>query len=346
MLKSLEGARLGIFVFLGTVLFVIAVFLVGNKESLFVDTFFVKTRLSDVEGLKVGAPVRLSGIDIGTVKNVELVPDSLGLVEVSMVIQKDVQNFVRLNSVATVATEGLVGKKIVIITPGSEQFDVIRDQGFIKGENPISIAQIFSEAETTLGNISAITKDFAEIVTKVNTGKGSIGKLINDEELYFSAVDITKQADSSLNILTASFSEISKFVIEAGESLDKVLLGLDSITLDVRGLLTDIKSGKGTVGSFITDNGVYDSLQNVINNFSQASVGVNEGVTDFIELIEALKHNWLFKSYFEERGYWDKAEYETELENKLKLIEKRNEELDQKINKLKELEENYSNNAK
>jgi len=78
MFKQLEGARLGLFVFLGTVLIVLSIFLIGNRESLFVTSITINSRFESVEGLKTGAPVRLSGYTIGSVNSISLADDTTG----------------------------------------------------------------------------------------------------------------------------------------------------------------------------------------------------------------------------------------------------------------------------
>ena len=113
MFKSLEGARLGIFIFLGSLLIVLFIFTIGNKDSLFVETVTINSRFENVEGLKTGAPVRLSGYTIGSVNSIVLEGDSAGTVIVTMSIQKELQHFIRLDSEASIVTEGLVGKKVV-----------------------------------------------------------------------------------------------------------------------------------------------------------------------------------------------------------------------------------------
>ena len=99
MFKHFEGARLGLFVFLGTVLLVVAIFLVGNKESLFIKSVYIKSYFTTVEGLRTGAPVRLSGLDIGSVSNIRLVEDTTGRVEVTMRIDTDRQKWKSLKTV-------------------------------------------------------------------------------------------------------------------------------------------------------------------------------------------------------------------------------------------------------
>ncbi len=338
MLKQLEGARLGIFIFLGTVLFVIAIFLIGNKESLFATTINVKTRFPDVQGLKSGAPVRLSGMDIGSVGAIALVDDSSGIVEVNLKIENSVKHLIRLDSEATIETEGLVGKKIIVVSPGSMEYEMISENGLIKAKPPVSISEIIGESQATISNIKLITKDFSEIVNKINRGTGTIGKLVNDDRLYYAAVNVSESADTSLNLMTERFDVISSYVLEAGASVEQIIAGLDSLINDVQLVVDSVRSGRGVLGKLITESSLLDSVKIVMDNLVRTSSAAFNGAEGFSENMEALKHNWLFKDYFEARGYWDKSDYEKELDKKLKEIKLQNEILDQKIEELKELE--------
>lgn len=339
MLKHLEGARLGLFVFLGTVLIIVAILFIGNKDSLFASTITVKTYFSEVEGLKTGAPVRLSGYDIGSVDDISLAPDTTGKVIVEMRIEQSVRNFVRLNSVATIATEGLVGKKVVSISPGTTQYEIVQDGGIIESIDPVNVQQIIAESQGVIANLRVMTKDFSEITTKVNQGQGTVGKIFNDEELYYAAVDLTKSADESLDNMTARLKDITDYIVELGKGINETMHNVDTTIVNVKELTTRINRGQGALGALIADESVYDSVKTVINNLVETSQFASSGAAKFAENMEALKHNWLFKSYFEERGYWDRVEYEEEINKKLQTLFEEQNKLDEKIEKLKELEE-------
>ncbi len=339
MLKGFEGARLGIFIFIGTVLMVISILLLGNKESLFVSTINLKTYFNTIEGLKAGAPVRLSGYDIGSVSGVSLAPDTSGRVEVYLNIDKSIRHFIRLNSIATVETEGLVGKKIIAITPGSPDFEIIKDGGVIPSKNPMNITEIIEETQSIMAYVKDITKDFSEIVEKINSGQGSIGKLVNDDKLYKSTVSITQSADRSLNEITAKFEEVSDFLINITTGFDRIVANIDTTIVDVKDLINRVNNGEGIIGGLINDNTSYDSIRSVINNLVLTTESTRNAASKFEENMEALKHNWLFKSYFEQRGYWDKLEYEKELDNKIFQLQKQNKILDEKIREMLELQD-------
>ncbi|MFA3784028.1 MlaD family protein [Melioribacteraceae bacterium 4301-Me] len=338
MFKSLEGARLGLFIFIGTIILIIVIFLVGSKESLFVKTIEIKAYFDRIEGLKPGAPVRLSGYDIGSVSSISLADVKTGQVEVHMRIKQDLIKFIRLDSQASIETEGLVGKKIVSITPGSVDLPIIEDGGTLKTKTPINISEIVEETKSVMANLQNITKDFADIVNKVNVGEGTIGKLINDDQLYYATVKITNTADKSLDSMTLRLSEISNFIIGIGGSVKGILSNVDSAVADVKNLTDKINRGQGMIGALISDKKMYDSLKTIVNNLVLTSENTLVATSRFAENMEALKHNWLFKGYFEQRGYWDELDYEKNINSKLQELKSQNQILDQKIKELKEIE--------
>ncbi len=341
MLKNLSGARLGLFVFIGTILLIIAIFLVGNKESLFTSTFTAKANFPTVEGLRIGASVRLSGIDVGSVSDIEIAKDTAGSVIVTMRIDSDVRNFIKIDSKASIETEGLVGNKIVILTAGSSSAKTIKDGGFIKSKTPVNLGQIIEESQGTLNYVKDITKNFSEIVKKINDGNGTIGKLINDDELYASTTRLTLSADKSLNSITGRLNEISDVIVDVTSEFQNIVTGIDTVVGHVDDILLEVKQGKGVLGSLLAEKSTYnDSIKVIMRNLVDMTDGIKSGAAKFAENMEALKHNWMFKSYFEERGYWDVSEYEKSIDSKLLELKDRTKLLDEKIKQLQELERN------
>ena len=339
MLKNLEGARLGIFIFIGTVLLVISIFLLGNKEKLFTGTIEVKAYFNQIEGLKPGAPVRLSGYDIGSVSNIALVDEKTGNVEIKMRIDNDLKHFIRLDSQAAIETEGLVGKKIVTISAGSSAMAEIKEGGIVKSKNPLNLSAIMEQTESTIGYLSNLTKNLSEIIVKVNQGEGTIGKIVNDDRLYESAVNITRNADKSLSAVTDRLNSVTDIIIELSNSIKTIITSVDTAIVDVRQIIERVNNGEGTLGALISDEKIADSVKTMVANLTKTSNDARMATSSLAESMEALKHNWLFKGYFEQRGYWNKVEYENEIDSKLEELKKQNELLDNKIKELLKLEQ-------
>jgi len=342
MLKHLEGARLGIFIFLGTVLLVFSIFFIGNKEKLFSNTIEIKAYFSQIEGLKVGAPVRLSGYDIGSISGISFARDgSMAKIEVKMRIDQSLKQFVRIDSEASIETEGLVGKKIITITPGSPNQPEVYQGTTIKSKSPVNVSKIIEQTESLMSNLKDLTGNFSGIFAKINQGEGSLGRLVHDDQLYNSAVNITQEGAKSLNTITNKMNDVSDLIINTTSSVKTVVANVDSAIYDIRGLLYKIDSGQGALGQLITNKSIADSVRNIINNFTKTAEQTNAATSSLAENMEALKHNWLFKGYFEDRGYWNKADYEKEIDSKLNELKQQQDLLDKKMKELKDIEAGF-----
>ncbi len=337
MFKSFAGARLGIFLFLGTILMILMLFVVGNKESLFTQSIEIKTFFRNVNTLKSGAPVMLSGYQIGSVSSINLMPDSLGLVEVKMKINYDAQNFIRLDSKAIIETKGFIGQKYISISPGKREYEVIKNGGTIVAEEPLDVQQMIVQTTEIMDFTKKITEDFAEIVNKVNEGKGTIGLLVNDSRLYNASVRVVQSGDSSLSKITENLNVVAEMVTNLGANLNGILSNVDTTSKNINQLIQNIRDGKGAIGKLVADKSVEDSVSTIITNLTSSVRQLEITSNRFAENMEALKHNWLFKDYFETRGYWDYDSYKKEIDTKILELEK-------KIRELKELEENFKAN--
>ncbi|MBI5660589.1 MULTISPECIES: MlaD family protein [Ignavibacterium] len=339
MFKDLTGAKLGIFIFIGSVLLVIGIFMLGNKDQLFVSTFTVRAYFQNTEGLRNGAAVRFGGIDVGAVKDIKIMADTSGRVEVSMRIKEEVRRFIKKDSRASIETEGLVGNKVVIISMGSDKAEPVSDNGVILSKEPLSFADVIEETQGILAYTREMTRSLADIVGKINKGEGTIGKILNDEELYNAATKITKSADRNLTAITDDMRKVLALFDDLGKGVETVVKNTNNVVAGIDTLLQGVSEGKGVLGSLLTDQGTEGkSLNKILENFVQISEDTKVSASRLAENMEALKHNWLFKSYFEERGYWDKQEFEKQLDLKIIELNEKIQLLDKKIAELKALE--------
>ena len=339
MSNTSSTVKLGIFIFVGIAILVLGIFLIGDKDALFSSTFEVKTYFKDIQGLKSGATVRLSGIDVGTVKSVDIVNDTTGRVEVTMNIKYDVARFIRNDTQASIETEGLVGNKVVVLKIGSSTAEQVKPGGVIKSQEPIGFAQVIEETQGIMRYTKDLTKNLADIVGRVNRGEGSLGKLLVDEELYKDATQLTKRADKSLQGITEEVSQLTDLFNELGNGVKDVVSNVNAVVTDLDTIIVGVKQGKGALGSMLVEGTSFDTtFASALRNIEKTTVDARNAASSLAENMEALKHNWLFKSYFEERGYWDKAKYEDEIDSRMKELDEKIKMLDERIETLKALE--------
>ena len=173
--------KLGLFVAAGFVLFIIAIFLIGRQKHLFDPVFRLTTTFYNVSGLQVGNNVRFSGIDIGTIGSITLINDST--VQVDMIIKKTIQQFIKTDCQAAIGSEGIIGSRILIITQGSSKAQSVKNDDFISSVEPVETDAIIASLHVTAGNFEIISGQLSEIMIKINHGRGTLGRLIQDSSI-------------------------------------------------------------------------------------------------------------------------------------------------------------------
>lgn len=173
--------RLGLFVAGGFILFVISIFLIGKQKNLFDPIFKLTTTFHNVSGLQVGNNIRFSGINVGTVDNIIIINDSM--IQVDMILKKDVQQFIKTDCQVAIGSEGIIGDRILIITQGSYEAQSTKDNQILSSVEPVEIDAIISSLNVTAGNFVIISDQLAEIMTKINQGNGTLGRLIQDSTI-------------------------------------------------------------------------------------------------------------------------------------------------------------------
>src|SRR6185436_1913335 len=183
--------RLGLFLAGGLILFVLAIFYIGKQKNLFNPVFTISAYFKNVSGLQVGNNIRFSGINVGTVDNIEIVNDST--VKVDMLIQKDVQKFIKKDCSVSIGSEGLIGDKILTISQGNTDHVAINEGQMVHSFEPVETDAIIGRLNTTSENVEIITDQLAEILYKINSGEGALGRLIKDTTM---AGDIGKTIEN------------------------------------------------------------------------------------------------------------------------------------------------------
>jgi phospholipid/cholesterol/gamma-HCH transport system substrate-binding protein len=173
--------KLGMFVTIGLILFVGTIYFVGKQKNLFGSTFTLQSQFKTVTGLKVGNNVRFSGINVGTVSEIELLTDSA--VVVKLVIKEDVRHFIKTDAKASIGSDGLMGDKVLTISPGTTSKRAVKDNATIASLTAIEIEDIMKGVKTTVDNAAVITDQLAEFSFKINNGKGTLSKLLMDEHM-------------------------------------------------------------------------------------------------------------------------------------------------------------------
>lgn len=309
-----RNIRVGIIVIAGTVLMIAALYIIGNKQNLFGSTFRVSAQFQNVNGLMAGNNVRLSGINVGTVENVEIVSDSS--VKVVMLLENGVKQFIRKNSIASIGTDGLMGNKLVNINSGEGQAENIEEGDVLTTKKPFETDEMLRTLNTTNDNIKYISTDLKVMAQKLNS-PNTLWSILMDTviaENVKSAVVSIKQMTGNTAIITGDLSKIVTDV-KAGKGtigtlltdtslsgkLNETIVNIEQITGKMAVISGDlstfsekIKNGEGAVGTLLMDT-------TFAGNLNKSMESIKEGTKGFNENMEALKHNILLRKYFKQK---------------------------------------------
>jgi len=346
-MKKNQLLWLGVFIVGGLAVVIAGIFFLAGKKKIFERTFYLHVPFSNVAGLRSGAAVRLSGIDIGVIETIRLPEAPGGKVTVTMRLDAEAQNLIKKDAQALIETEGLVGSKIVSIVGGSLAQPHVADGDSIGSRSPIDLGAILGTFDETARYMQVVTQSLDGITRQIASGEGTVGKMVYDEELYRKFIAMTARTDSVFAELlheTQNLGDILKTVSTSTDSLvaqvragkgtlgrliygedlhDLALSSISDIRDSVSSLLTDVRHGPGLSGKLISDTTLAVKLDSTFINLAILQQQLYEisrqgriGMFSFTENMEALKHNWLFKGYFERRGFWSKAEFEQEYEKR------------------------------
>lgn len=194
--------RLGIFVSLGIAVFIVGIYFIGERQQLFRSTFQISGVFKDVAGLQAGSNVRFSGITVGTVENISIISDTSVRVEIR--VDESTRRYIKKDAIASIGSEGLMGNKILIINPGPGKKKEIENNDVVQTVQPINMDEVLLSLKTTIDNTSQITKDLSKITTGIQSGNGTIGRLLMDQSLaqnFDSAVVNLKEGSAGLKNL-------------------------------------------------------------------------------------------------------------------------------------------------
>ncbi|HYL64221.1 MAG TPA: MlaD family protein [Candidatus Methylomirabilis sp.] len=258
--------RVGLFVLVGLSVLAAGIFYVTNAGGIG-PKYRLVTYLPEVAGLANGAPVRLDGVEVGNVEAIRLaqrvkgrLPDRNHNIEVVMRVGKRYQENILTDSTASLVTEGLLGNRYVNITLGVSGVP-LTDMQEVKGTEEKAIKEVVERSADLLGNLQALSENVQDLINGVKEGKGSLGKLLTDEQAYRHLNAILAKGDTMVTNIQAGQGTLGKLVA-SDEMYNKVDKGLDNANV----ILADVRAQKGTLGRLIYDPSLYDEMKQAMTN--------------------------------------------------------------------------------
>src|SRR5271166_3835489 len=338
---------IGIFVVVGSLLFATAVFLIGNQHNVFSKHIELYTEVKNLNGLAKGATIRVGGFDAGEVAGISIPESPAAGFRLTLRIADQVRGLIRTDSVATIETEGVVGDKVLLISPGSSTAPEAAPHTTLPSKETSDIGDLVQKSTTLVTNASDTIKVVADrltttldaVTTTVNNaddlvvglkqGRGAVGMLLRDEKTAAdirTAIANVRDATSSLNHASAQADALVSDFQSRGLAgkVDGMMGKADDIVSDLksRNFGAKIDQTMESVHSAAHNIDVTtQQLQGTIakaltpdargrdagDNIRETLSNVNDASGNLADDTEALKHGFLFRGFFKRRGYYSMA---------------------------------------
>ena len=315
MKQTSNNIKLGVFVLAGLLFLILLLYMIGRNRNLFGRNYVLKARFENVQGLIPGNNVRFAGIQAGTVKKIQILNDTM--IEVTMFIDVDMKSVIRKNAVASIGTDGLVGNRVVNIVPSKTNAALAMDGDLIESKKMLNTDAMLDVLNKTNNDVSILAMELKETVQRINKST-AVWTLLNDnsipQHLRQSLVNIktaTAKAGDFANELNNIIHGVQQGkgtvgalladtvmqyqLKEAVAKINRVSRDADSLTNDlntmIAGIQQDIQDGNGTLHALLKDSAIVVKLHTSLDNIQKGTDGFNKNM-------EALKHNFLLRSYY------------------------------------------------
>jgi phospholipid/cholesterol/gamma-HCH transport system substrate-binding protein len=262
--RSLAWAELkiGLLTLAALIMATVLIFLLSGEGGFFWQRYSLKTVFPNVAGLKSGAPVRVAGVEVGSVTEVELVGDR---VEVVMELSREMQPRVTNTSIASLGSVSLLGEAAVDIT-ASSQGEPIPEWGYVRaGPTPGSLTEVATKATEGIDELTVLLRD-------IRGGRGTVGRLFTDEALYNQMNSLVVAAEDVVRNVGQGRGTLGRLANDpaAAKALEASLQNFEAVT-------ARIKAGEGSLGKLLTDDALARSLTSTSTNIDAITGRINRG---------------------------------------------------------------------
>jgi len=261
--KAINNIKLGFFVVAGLAFLVLLLYMIGRDQSMFGSNYKLRARFDHVQGLVSGNNVRYAGIEAGTVKKVSILNDTV--IEVTMLIEKRMLSIIRKNALASIGTEGLVGNKVVNIMPAHEPADFAVEGDILPTRKSVSTDDMLNTLQETNNDIAFIARELKTTVTRINSSS-ALWNMLSDPGIpndIRSSVHQIRQATGKANLMVN----------------------------DLHDLVRDVKDGKGSVGTLLTDTAFAYNLNQLMMQYQQVGVQADSLAKEMQAMVASIRQD-------------------------------------------------------
>jgi phospholipid/cholesterol/gamma-HCH transport system substrate-binding protein len=313
---SRRQITVGIFIFLGLLIFVLGVFTLGGQRKTFNKSISLSVVFNDIQGLKAGNNVWFSGVKIGTIKKIRFYGSSQ--VEVILNIDEEAHRYIHKDATASISSDGLIGNKIIVITGGSTKLPFIEDGDKLIVANTLSTDDIMKTFQVNNKNLVDITNDFKTLSKGLVDGKGAAGALLTDQQIannFKAIVQNLKSTTEAANKMSVELGQFSRKINTKGGLADKLLTDTavfaniqNSVnelqkTAKAAAVMTEnlnaasakLNQKDNAVGLLLNDPATAGQVKNIMTNLETSTKKLDED-------LEALQSNFFFKGFFKKKA--------------------------------------------
>jgi phospholipid/cholesterol/gamma-HCH transport system substrate-binding protein len=267
--------RVGVTVLVALITLAVLIFVMTGTTGLFTRKLLVRAYVDNAGGLRVGAPVRLEGVDMGNVTRIRVIPDpkrALAPVEILMKITSRYENTMNKNCEVLLTTAGVLGEVFVDIDCRGTSGAPVQSGDELPTKDVPQLQDVVRAGQGTLQNIDTLVKRVDSILSYIQSGKGSIGKAIYDPALFDRANDMLSQLQKAVNQINSANGTIGK-LLNSDELYNKANAAVDSLNK----IIDEVNQGKGTIGKFLKDPSLYDNANKATAQANELVTGINSG---------------------------------------------------------------------
>lgn len=306
----------GIFIFIGLLIFILGIFTLGGQRKTFVKSFTLNVIFSDIQGLKTGNNVWYSGVKVGTIKKIQFYGKSE--VQVILSVEEEAHKYIHKDATASISSDGLIGNKIIVITGGNSKYPFIEDGDRLQVSTTLSTDDIMKTFQVNNKNLVDITGDFKTLARSLVEGKGSAGALLSDEKIannFRAIVSNLERTTASTNRMARELDQFSNTLNTKGGLADKLLTdtavfaqlqrSVNELQKTARSAAEmtqnlNVASGKLTqsdnaAGLLLNDTKTADQVRSIMGNLETSSKKLDED-------LQALQSNFLLRGFFKKRA--------------------------------------------
>jgi len=314
----------GIFIIAGVTLFTLGIFLIGSRHEAFSHHVLLYTNFSDLDGVTKGSKVQVAGMDAGQVTKIDVPGSPNGQFRVQMKVDDQFNGLVRTDSVVTVDTEGVVGNTFLTIHPGSPGASIAPANSVLQSKAPITLSElldhglgVMNDADATmkqlggklnvaLDGVNGAVGNANDLLVGLKEGRGTAGMLLRDDTVAAQIRGTLASVQSTTSNLNQASAQVKSMVVDVQQrqlpqKLDDTMSKISSASSQADATIGQLR--QSLAQALGPDANGVTAAQNINETLSN----INAATGNMAEDTEALKHNFFFKGFFNQRGYYNLA---------------------------------------